>query len=213
MKRPYRLGQREASVEQTRARIIAAARDLLASPGLLPTDFTVDAVAARADVARMTLYNQFGSKRGLLEALFDDLGARGLIGPLRAAFMRCEPHEALAEFVAAFGGFWNSERIAIRRIRALASIDPDFEQAVRERDQRRRDGLSGLVDRLIEKDSRPSPAARDDVIALLHTLTSFETFDSLADSQREPARVTALIRRLAEAAIDLGQTNAGGWPS
>ncbi|HEV3341792.1 MAG TPA: hypothetical protein VG125_15605, partial [Pirellulales bacterium] len=69
------------------------------------------------------------------------------------------------------------------------------------------------VDRLIEKDSRPSPAARDDVIALLHTLTSFETFDSLADSQREPARVTALIRRLAEAAIDLGQTNAGGWPS
>jgi AcrR family transcriptional regulator len=203
MKRPYRLGQRETSVEQTRARIITAARDLVSSPDTLSTGFTVDAVAARAGVARMTLYNQFGSKRGLLEALFDDLAARGLVCPLRSAFMLSEPREALAHFVAAFGGFWSSQRLAIRRIRALASIDPDFEVAVREREQRRTNGLNQLVDRLVEKYKRPSPAAKDDCVALLHMLTSFETFDSLADARREPDQVTSLICRLAQAAIAL----------
>src|SRR5207302_9787300 len=117
--RHYRLGQRQTSLEQTRARIIAAARELLALPGGLP-GFTIDAVAAQAGVARMTLYNQFGSKRGLLEALFDALAARGLVGRLRAAFACPEPRQALDELVAAFARFWDSDRIVIRRIRGLA---------------------------------------------------------------------------------------------
>ena len=77
--RPYRLGQRQAATDETRARILAAARELLAaSDGL--TGFSIEAVARQADVARMTVYYQFGSKPGLLEALFDDLAARGQIG-------------------------------------------------------------------------------------------------------------------------------------
>src|SRR5262249_56620917 len=99
-RRPYRLGQRQTSVEQTRARIVAAARELLATPGGV-SGFTVDAVAAQAGVARMTVYNQFGSKRGLLEALFDDLAARGLVAPLLPAFGRPEPPDALDQLIAA----------------------------------------------------------------------------------------------------------------
>ena len=71
--RPYRLGQRQVAADETRARVLAAARDQLAKE----TSFSIDAVARRADVARMTVYYQFGSKRGLLEALFDLLAARG----------------------------------------------------------------------------------------------------------------------------------------
>src|SRR5262249_20338293 len=120
--RPYRLGQRQTAGEQTRARIVAAARELLAAPGGF-SGFTVDAVAAEAGVARRTVYNQFGSKMGLLEALFDELAARGLVARLRAAFVRPEPREALDELIAAFGGFWHSDRVVIRRIRGLASLD------------------------------------------------------------------------------------------
>src|SRR5713226_4068485 len=70
--RPYGLGQRQATTEQTRARIINAARELLAeSSGF--SGFSIDAVARQADVARMTVYHQFGSKIGLLEALCDSL--------------------------------------------------------------------------------------------------------------------------------------------
>src|SRR2546430_2914681 len=39
--------------------------------------FSIEAVARRADVARMTIYHQFGSKMGLLEALCDSLAVTG----------------------------------------------------------------------------------------------------------------------------------------
>jgi AcrR family transcriptional regulator len=45
--RPYKLGQRQQATDQTRARIVAAARDLLAGEDG-PSGFTVDAVARRA---------------------------------------------------------------------------------------------------------------------------------------------------------------------
>jgi AcrR family transcriptional regulator len=207
--RSYRLGRRQATVERTRGRIIAAARELLAAPGGC-AGFTVDAVAAQAGVARMTVYNQFGSKMGLLEALFDDLAARGLVGRLRAAFGQPEPRQALAELVAAFAGFWQSERVVIRRIRGLAAIDTDFEQAVRARDERRRDALRGVVGRLAQADNKPSPDAQDEVIAVLHTLTSFETFDNLAGATRSPQDVVPLVCRLAGAVLGWEEGGSAG---
>src|SRR5262249_9711035 len=79
---PYNLGQRQDASEETRRRIVAAARDLLADESG-PPGFTVETVARRAGVARMTVYYQFRSKRGVLEALFDDLANRGLMPHLR----------------------------------------------------------------------------------------------------------------------------------
>jgi AcrR family transcriptional regulator len=202
--RPYRLGQRQTTVERTHARILAAARKLLgASRGF--SGFTIDAVAARAGVARMTVFNQFGSKRGLLEALFDDLAARGLLERLFASLAQPEPRAALDEMVAAFAGFWSSDRIVLRRIRGLAAIDPDFEVTVRARDERRRDGLRTIVGRLADKYHKPAPAARDEVIAILHTLTSFETFDNLAGPRRKPDDVVSLVCQLAQAAVTLDE--------
>jgi AcrR family transcriptional regulator len=195
--RPYRLGQRQTASEQTRARIVSAARELLAAPGGF-AGFTVDAVAAQAGVARMTIYNQFGSKIGLLEALFDALAERGLVERLRAAFARSDPREALRELIAAFGGFWHSDRIVIRRIRGLAALDADFEQAVRAREERRREGLRTILSRL-----GPPAATRDEVIDVLHTLTSFETFDNLAGADRTPEEVVPLVCRLAGAVLKL----------
>jgi AcrR family transcriptional regulator len=196
--RPYRLGQRQASVEQTRARIIAAARDLLAASEEF-SGFTIDDVAARAGVARMTVFNQFVSKRGLLEALFDDLAARGLVGRIQGVFMQADPRAALDALVAAFGGFWTSDRLVIRRIRGLASIDPDFESAVRARDERRREGLRTILNKFPRKRRK---AELDEVVAILHTLTSFETFDNLAGQDHDPDEVVSLVCRLVWAVID-----------
>src|SRR2546425_469397 len=65
--RPYRLGQRQVAADENRSRILNAAREQLEEEA----SFSIDAVARRADVARMTVYYQFGSRRGLLEALGD----------------------------------------------------------------------------------------------------------------------------------------------
>src|SRR5437660_2774306 len=74
--RPYQLGQRQAASEQTRSRVLQAARKLLMESTSF-SGFSIEAVARRADVARMTIYHQFGSKWGLLEALCDSLAVTG----------------------------------------------------------------------------------------------------------------------------------------
>jgi AcrR family transcriptional regulator len=201
--RCYRLGRRQAAADRTRARILTAARELLSSGEGL-TGFSVDAIARQAGVARMTVYYRFGSKVGLLEALCDDLAARGLIERLGAAFGRPEPRDALAAFIATFGHFWASDRLILRRLRALGTLDPELEQALRARDERRREGLRVLVRRLKAKHGLPGARSVAEAVGVLHTLTSFETFDNLAGSTRGPEDVTPLVQRLALAALGLG---------
>src|SRR5688572_6056727 len=65
--RPYQLAQRAESTERNRRRILDAAYELIAEAGFHPV--SLDAVAERAGVTRVTIYRHFGSKRGLLEAV------------------------------------------------------------------------------------------------------------------------------------------------
>jgi AcrR family transcriptional regulator len=203
--RPYRLGQRQATTEQTRARILAAAHQLLAAPGGIAA-FTVEAVARQADVSRMTVYYQFGSKAGLLEALFDQLATTGRLpqGAV-AALGQPDPLDALAGYVAAFAGFWAAERLVLRRLRNLAALDPELEQGVRARDARRRKGLELLAGRLADRYGHPPHDALGEAVVVLHMLTSFETFDALAGPDRSPRDVAPQVHRLAVAALGLPQ--------
>ena len=200
--RPYRLGQRQAALEQTRSRIIAAARELLvASEGF--SGFSMDAVARQADVARMTVYHQFGSKVGLLEALSDSLAVHGGMEQLANAFRLPEPLAALDEYIAVFARFWNADRLVTRRLRALAALDADFEQVVHARDERRRQGLSVLVGRIAEKYGRPTSESLDETINVLYTLLSFETFDTLAGPTSSIEEVTPIVCRLVHAVLSV----------
>jgi AcrR family transcriptional regulator len=191
--RPYRLGQRQASVEATRARILAAARNLLAGDADISA-FTVDMVAHHAGVARMTVYYQFDSKRGLLEALSDMLATRGLVGPLRDAFTRPDPVEQLDGVVNAFCGFWASDRVVIRRLHSLAALDREIGQSIHARDRRRRDLLRTICDRLAAAGRAPAPG--DAELDILHTLTSFEVYDMLAGMSRSEAETAQIVARL-----------------
>ena len=158
--RPYQLGQRQAAVDETRRKVLTAARDLLTEPAATAA-FTVDAVARRADVARATVYYRFGSKAGLLEALFDDLAANGRMDRLAEAFTTPDHDEALRTFVACFAGFWAADRLVLRRVRALAALDPDVGPLITARDERRRDGARVLLARRLDTDPpHAAPAAR-----------------------------------------------------
>src|SRR5438094_2224179 len=199
--RAYRLGRRTAAAQRTRARVLRAARDLLtARAGAEP--FSVDAVARRAGVARMTLYHQFGSRRGLLEALFDSFADGGeLPARLAAAFQRPDPLDSLADIVAAFARFWDAGRPWIRRVRALGVLDRELGKAVEARNARRREVVRVLVERLGTRYGRPAPGERAQAEALLYTLTSFETFDMLAGPRRKLPDVAGQVLFLARAAV------------
>jgi AcrR family transcriptional regulator len=202
--RPYQLGRRQGAVEETRARIIAAGRELLTANGGL-WKFTVDAVAREAGVARMTVYYQFGSKMGLLDALFDSLASHCGTGRLIAATHRADPLEGLAEFIESLGRFWNSDRAFIRRLQGLAALDPDFEQVWQARETLRRQGLQTLVERIARTHGRPGAGAAEEAVDILYALVAFETFDKIAGTARPCEHVAPVVYRLALAAL-------GFWP-
>ncbi len=203
--RPYRLGQRQSATEQTRARIISATRELLmTSDGF--SSFSIDQVARQADVARMTVYHQFGSKSGLLEALCDSLAASGGMEDIATAFRQPEPLDVLNQYLLVFSRFWDADRLVTRRLRALAALDPDFEQVIPARDERRRRGVHVIAQRLVEQQILSPATPLDEIVDVLFTLSSFETFDTLAGPTRSLQEVAPLVCRLARATLHLNNT-------
>lgn len=202
--RSSKVVRRNAVSEEMRERILTAARDLLAAPAGLPA-FTIGALARQADVACMTVYYQFGSKLGLLEALCDKLVLRVGTVLLGEVYRQTDPLAALDQFIAVFGGFWGSDRLVIRRLHSLGAFDPELESLLHGRAERRRQHASTLVERLTAALGRPAPASFHESVDVLHTLTSFETFDCLAGTTRSPLAVVPLVQRLARAALGLVQ--------
>jgi len=68
-KRPYKSRVRDRQADDTRRRIVEAARQLLQSEGY--ARMTVEAIAHRAEVSAQSVYAIFKSKTGILEELLD----------------------------------------------------------------------------------------------------------------------------------------------
>lgn len=203
--RPYRMDQRRQASETTRAAIIEAAREELLGDD---TGFSIDAVARRADVARMTLYNQFGSKLGLLEAIFDDVAAKGGMARVPAIMMRAGPLDSLAGVIELFCEFWASDRALFRRLFRHGLLDPALSESHRERNERRRRLAQAVVERVIDQVGE-LPISRDEAVDLLFTLTSFETYDSLAAEGRPVDEVARLVLHTLRAALGIVEPVAG----
>jgi AcrR family transcriptional regulator len=198
--RPYRMARRLESTEVTRLRIINAARGLISARDG-SARLSMEEVARRAAVARMTVYHQFGSVRGLLEGLCDSLALAGGMNQLGNAFRRSNPLDALDQFVAVFMGFWESDRPVLRGLRALATLDPEFAAVLEERSGWRRKGLQVLLGRLARQTGRPTPESMHDMVDLIHALADFPIYDSLASPGRDLEQVTALVQQLVRRAI------------
>jgi AcrR family transcriptional regulator len=152
----------------------------------------------------VTVYQRFGSRPKLLEALFDDLARQGGMWDLADAFRQPDPEEALARFVTTFARFWTAHRPIHRRLLALAALDAGLDRTLSARQEWRRQGLRVIVGRLRERSGGSTAGAQDETIDLLFALTSFQTFDVLAGPKRTPARVTLIVLRGARAVLGLG---------
>jgi AcrR family transcriptional regulator len=200
--RPYVLGKRQENMDQARARVLDAARDLLANEKT--AEFSMDAVARQAGVTRQTIHNQFGTRSDLLEALFDRMAMRGGIADMRIAMQQTDPLIMLRKFVEVFAQFWSSDRIAIRRIHALAALDQELGRIDRARNERRRIAANRVVDALYNRFGKPRALDRPDAVALLFTITSFEFFDSFAGN-RGPEQVCSFIVRVVMGALGISE--------
>src|SRR5712691_8465813 len=108
-RRAYVSSVRTAAAAAKRDRVIeAAARSLREDASI--ANFSLDTVAKAAGVTRLTVYNQFGSRRGLLEAVFDDIARQGGLHELADAMAIADPLIALDRVVEIFCAFWARDR-------------------------------------------------------------------------------------------------------
>jgi len=190
--RPYSSHERQRTVDAGRDRILTAALELLKRGN--PAAVSLEAVAQQAGVTRMTVYNQFGSKAGLLEELFDLLVTRGAFSEMPAIFTKKDVGAAFDAFVAVFGRFYTENRKVMAKMRAAAGSDPDLDEAMRRRNERRKRGIETLVQRL-GKQHRPS-VPDEELVTTLDVLLSFNTFDMIAGAGRTPEDIVPVMRRL-----------------
>lgn len=197
--RSYRSPRRAAAATRTRARIVVAAAALLGSRKGIGR-FSLEAVARKAKVTRLTVYNQFGSRRALLEAVFDERAVRGGLHRIAEAMAASDPHAGLLQVIAIFCDFWSFDPGALGRLHAAGASDPEFDASVRERNERRRRLLSVLVGRMAEG-ARLRPRARGDLVDVLFALTSFPFFSQLTAGGQTATAACGLIQGLAADAV------------
>jgi AcrR family transcriptional regulator len=202
--RVYKSPRRDAAAARTRRRIVAAAATILgAAEGI--GGFSLEAVAKKANVTRLTVYNQFGSRRVLLEAVFDERAARGGLHRIADVMAGSDPQAALRQIIAIFCDFWSFDPRALGLLHAAGANDPEFEASVRERNERRRRLLSVLVRRMAE-DRQWRPKTISDLVDVLFALTSFSFFSQLTAAGRSAKAACHLIQELAMDAVQ----RAGG---
>jgi AcrR family transcriptional regulator len=206
MPRPYRSRGRQAGAEATRDRIIKAAMEVLASKGGLSA-FTADAVAKKAGVARMTVYYQFGSRRGLLEATFDAQAERRGLLDIARVFEMPDPADGIRETMAVFGRFWGSGPPVMHRLNAAAGLDPEIEASIRSRNERRRVILDTLADRLVAA-RQLAPDAKRDLVDTLFVLTGAVAYFELAATGRTTDEVIRVLQDTATALLEKAAASA-----
>jgi AcrR family transcriptional regulator len=185
MPRNYRLGRRQAAVDSTRVAILNAARDELASgePGL-----SAGAVARRAGVSRLTVYNQFGSKTGLLRELAAAARPRAQDRPAETPD---DPLEQLRRRIADTCAIWSSDPALFRRLPGIGTFE--IELANQDR---------SLAERLAASDHLRPGCSLKEAEDVIGAITSFQVFDRLhKDGRRSPTTVAEILMRLATAAV------------
>ena len=198
--RPYASPKRDAAAARTRQRLVRAAARLMRSKQGMRA-LSLDSVARAAGVSRLTVYNQFGSRRGLLEALFDDRARRGGMHRLAEAMAEPDARAALERLIEIFCAFWAFDRAAMTGLVGAAGSDPDLHAGILARNERRRTALTILLNRLEMLRSAP-PQTLSDLADVLFVLTSFGVFAELAKRGRDTAAVCRLVKELIFAAVE-----------
>ncbi len=183
--RAYRLGRRHEAVGLTRSTILAAARTVVTELGHA---FSVGKVAQRAGVSRITIYNQFGSKAGLLEALTAGARTTHATPPL---VHDPDPRERLRSRIAQACATWAADPALYRRLQghgSWAGEDSELDRILAER--------LAAADQL-----RPGCSIKEaeDVIGIV---TSFQAFDRLhKGGRRSPSAVAEVLTRMASGVL------------
>ena len=197
MPRPYRAHSRSPRPARTRSKITEAVRELLAEGRF--HESTVEEVADRAGVARATVYQHFGSRLDLVDAICETFDANPALLELRQFVELPDADEALARTIANTVRFWSSEDAILSQLYGVAAIDP----AARDLVDRQRADRRGEMERLVRNLRRAGRLRVGErrALTLLLVLTSYETFRELRASNLSDRQTVAFLQEAAREAL------------
>jgi len=105
---------------------------------------------------------------------------------------------ALDRLVEIFCDFWNRDP-AVGRLHEAMAIDPEFAQALVERNERRRNTVQVLVGQISRE--KASSRSRKDAVDLIFALTSYAFF-AMLHRDRSVEEVCALVKTACRGVID-----------
>jgi AcrR family transcriptional regulator len=187
-------GQRAASTAATRQAIVDAARDLLITEQW--RHFTLEAVATKAGVTRMTVYNQMRSKHGLLDAVLTELTERAGMDQLLTATRDMTAADARTFIVTQTCRFWHAERDVLRPLFGLAAVDRSVAATLAQRERWRSDQIQRLLERLAARPSIRTGFSKSAALAGVIAVTSFPTYDTLGILADDPVAAAELVDHL-----------------
>jgi AcrR family transcriptional regulator len=177
-KRKYRQDKRARSAEENRARIIEAARELLSRSGYHGA--SVDEIAEKSGVSRQTVYVQFGSKRGLLQALAEHIELESYgIGMVEGARESHDKVGMIRNGIADLVRFFAANSDLLRTFEAQAAHDPDFRAVWEDRRRERLVAFRVALEAIVEGGRLRAGWTFDEALDWLWSLTNFERYDEL----------------------------------
>ncbi len=210
--RPYDNSKRRQSALETRHAIIESARQQLGESSI-DERFSMEAVARRAGVSRVAIYQHFPTRRELLEATLDLIAQRGGLQQIDreapSAIAEIDPLQAIEEVVRIFTSFWASDLTTLQRLHAMAGLDSEFAQGMTARNERRR----VLLTRILAPRFASHGISEQDgkaLIDILYSLTSLAMFSQLGSAGREASEIRQLVSGLCRSAWRDASRNPNG---
>src|SRR5829696_1628694 len=175
-RRPYTTGRRSGSRDSV-DRVLEAAEQLIKKNAFHLA--TMDEIATAAGVSRATVFNRFGSKLGVLQALF----SRAIEGPEMEAIRRAleieDPVESLEALIGGSCVIWESQAFVHEQLQAIVVLEPDGSVLIDQQRQDQRADLQLLARRLSRAGQLRPELSEARATATLHMLTNLEAFSWL----------------------------------
>src|SRR5438046_262163 len=175
--RVYRQRRRAESTARTRAQIMDAVRTLLEEGTF--HDASVEEIAQFAGVSRATLYQHFGSRLGLVDAICESFSENPSMTAIQGSPDVADPHEAATQMIGQAIRFWDSEESLHRHLYGLAEIDESAAAFVERQAADRRSVVERIVRRVADAGALRDGVSEAQARATLLVLTSFHTFEEL----------------------------------
>ena len=181
-KRPYHSRVRQRQAEDTRQRIIAAARSLFASRGYDAT--TLEAVAELADVSPKTLGAVFGSKRALLAEVINPEAFSTQVWQLIEEVRATEdPSRRLALVAQITRQAYEPLASELELLRTAGAVAPELADLARQVETRRRQNQARFMASLRERVVLVPFLSLEEAADIGWALTSYDLYRRLVVEQ------------------------------